>query len=307
MSEFIGNLGIGNINSISLHNILNETVQVESRGNYSAFNPNDNSKGISFGIVQFNQQTGTLLELLERCYDSSELVFLGIFKKTPAELIKLDLSNMKEQFHEFGEFEAFKIQQDKLVIERYFIPAAQTALHLGMANEIELAVLFDISIQFGVEGMRKIAGYAGKKRQNYLDYAYLWRIANRADQLSHCNRRRVIINSKKLNMFRCFVRVMMSDFNIDIGFKGLQVLLFQNMINCVLHNKTNNPADLLLKQDGVFGMKTAQSLVMALESIGLGGSGIDCTIPLKHIGIIVDSYVEIVASEESIKNAHKNT
>jgi len=307
MSEFIGNLGIGNINSISLHNILNETVQVESRGNYSAFNPNDNSKGISFGIVQFNQETGTLLELLERCYRIDENKFIEIFKRTPAELINLDLSNMKEQFHEFGEFGAFKIQQDKLVIERYFIPAARTALNLGMANEIELAVLFDISIQFGVEGMKKIAGYAGKKRQNYLDYAYLWRIANRADQLSLSNRRRDIINSKKLNMFRCFIRVMMSEFNVDIGFKGLQVLLFQNMINCVLYNKTNNPADLLLKQDGIFGMKTAQSLVMALEFVGSSGSGIDCTIPLKHIGIIVDSYVEIVASEESIKNARKNT
>lgn len=86
MSEFIGNLGIGNINSISLHNILNETVQVESRGNYSAFNPNDNSKGISFGIVQFNQETGTLLELLERCSRIDENKFIEIFKRTPAGL-----------------------------------------------------------------------------------------------------------------------------------------------------------------------------------------------------------------------------
>jgi len=300
MSEFIDNLGILNINSISLHNILNETVQTESRGNYSAFNPNDNGKGISFGIVQFNQQAGTLLELLERCYDSSELVFLGIFKKTPVELIKLNLSNMKEHFHEFGEFEAFKIQQDKLVIERYFIPAARTALRLGMANEIELAVLFDISIQFGVEGMKKIVGYAGSKKQNYLDYQHLWRIANRADQLSHCNRRRDIINSAKLNKFRCFIRVMMSDFNVDIGFKGLQVLLFQNMINCVLYDKLNDPSEFLLKQDGIFGTKTRLSAMKAFESVPLGSVS-------TYIGSIVDSYIKIVSNEESIKNARKNT
>lgn len=307
MSEFIDSLGIENINSISLHNILNETIQTESRGNYSAFNPNDNGKGISFGIVQFNQQTGTLLELLERCHWINKNKFMEIFKKTPADLIKLDLSGMKKQFQEFGDFEAFKIQQDKLAIEHYFIPTARTALRLGMANEIELAVLFDISIQFGVEGMKKIVGSAGRKKQNYLDCAYLWRIANRADQLSHCNRRRDIINSKKLNMFRCFIRVMMSDFNIDFGSIGLHVLLFQNMINCILYNTTNDPSDLILKQDGVLGMKTAQSLIMALEFVGSSGSGIDFTIPPKHIGIIVDSYVEIVSNEESTKNARKNT
>lgn len=306
MSEFIDSLGIGNINSISLHNILNETIQTESRGNYSAFNPNDNNKGISFGIVQFNQQTGTLLELLERCYNSSELVFLNIFKKTPAELIKLDLSNMREQFHEFGEFEAFKIQQDKLAIERYFIPSARTALHLGMANEIELAVLFDISIQFGVEGMKKIVGYAGNKKQNYLDYQHLWRIANRADQLSHCNRRRDIINSKKLNMFRCFIRVMMSDFNNNIGSNKLATLLFQNMINCILYNKLNNPIDLLLKQDGIFGHKTANSCLSVGELFGSRESELDEALSNGLIETIIDSYVEIIANEESVKNAQKN-
>lgn len=310
MSSFFDSINPTDINLVSYNKIIRATINTESRGSYSAFNPNDNNNGISFGIIQFNQKSGTLLKLLERCQEVSPGYFYSIFFKSPTDLIDLDLSGMKEEFRVLGSYFEFQLQQDKIMLEDYFLPSARTALQLGLGSELELAILFDISVQFGVEGMKKIVGYAGKQSSNYLDFPYIHRIATRADALSHCFRRRNIINSYKLNKFRCFIRVGYEDFNIENERSGIDIFLFQNMLNCILYNRMNDPKEFLLKQDGIFGMKTLRTCQQVSRILGFQEDEIESlnqTISFKLIGSVVDGYIEIVSDEESLKNEKKDT
>lgn len=309
MSHFFESISMKNINTISYQNIVRTTIRAESGGSYTAFNPNDNGKGISFGIIQFNQRTGTLLKLLQRCQFINPDVFYNIFKRSAIDLIKLDMSGMKKEFAEFGSHFAFQLQQDKIILEDYFLPSMKAAIELGLGSELELAILFDISVQFGVEGMRKIVGYAGSPKSNYLDFPYIHRIASRADHLSLSSRRRDIINSNKLNMFRCFVSVGYEDFNIENGSSGIDIFLFQSMLNCVLYNKTNNPNEFLLKQDGIFGIKTLRTCQQTSRIFGFSEEEIESlnsNISFKLIGEVVDTYVGIVSDHESARNEKKN-
>ena len=47
---------------------MDRTARFESGRRYDAWNADDNGHGVSFGLVQFNQQVGTLPTLLQRMH-----------------------------------------------------------------------------------------------------------------------------------------------------------------------------------------------------------------------------------------------
>src|SRR5258706_499414 len=59
--------------------LIDYTARNEGGGNYSAWNPNDNGAGVSFGLIQFNQKRGSLPTLMQRMHDKDPAKFDQIF------------------------------------------------------------------------------------------------------------------------------------------------------------------------------------------------------------------------------------
>ena len=135
--------------------------------------------GLSFGFLQFNQNAGSLGELLKRMQETDPQTFKEIFK-FPDELIEVtnrtkgrvqhertrrvqpvagaDLweEPWVSRFRQAGHHTPFQDVQLSYALDEYMDPAKETALDLGMTSERAHAIIFDRSIQHGPTGARNL-------------------------------------------------------------------------------------------------------------------------------------------------------
>lgn len=141
--------------------IIDITARHESGGDYSAWNPNDNGKGVSYGLIQFNQKVGSLPTLLKFMHEVDSQRFVEVFDWAALCLIDTGwvratdkLGMLKDAFVEAGKWPAFQKAQRQLVRKGYFEPAAKCLEIFELYSERAHAMVFDIAVQFGVGGLR---------------------------------------------------------------------------------------------------------------------------------------------------------
>lgn len=134
----------------------------EGGKDWGAWNPNDNGRGVSFGRWQFNQMGG-LHALLVRMYAADPQRFLFIFGPSTTDLLnvsklrKMDFNTyeMRNAFVNASRNEVFQQCQVAEVVESYVKPAAKLAIEHVPSTWTWLALLVDVSIQYGVGGCNK--------------------------------------------------------------------------------------------------------------------------------------------------------
>jgi len=135
----------------------------ESGGDYSAWNPDDNGHGVSFGLIQFNQRAGSLPELLRRMYEADPKAFNACFGSAVADLLDSkwvrshDLSgpDWDWRFKLAGAVPAFQQAQRDLAREGYLEPAWKACQAVGLTSERAVAMAFDAAVQHGLGWTRK--------------------------------------------------------------------------------------------------------------------------------------------------------
>lgn len=159
--------------------IVKAVAEHESGGSYGAFNPDDRDRGISWGLLQFNQNSslGAVLkawkainasefyswaggesvgdDLLKRLLSDEKSVRLGI---------KLNTSEWTAKFKAAGKIPNVKIAQQMIAFRDYGKPLIGPVRGvLGLTNQT-LAVAFDRAIQQGPgrvkESLNEVAGKA---------------------------------------------------------------------------------------------------------------------------------------------------
>jgi len=190
--------------------VIEAVAATESGGRYDAINPDGEFKGrfgrdspyynrahvgLSFGLIQFTQDGGSLGELLDRMRGADVDSFRDALKLTvlpsgdeaqldlaadaliattgaagPRSLDTADGRSARVQpvlgrdlwedpwigfFRELGKVEAFNRIQRGLARQRYLDPIVEYARDLGLMTERGLAMLYDRSVQQGVSGGMK--------------------------------------------------------------------------------------------------------------------------------------------------------
>lgn len=149
--------------------------------------------GLSFGFLQFNQNAGSLGELLERMRKKDKETFDEIFKY-PEELLQVtnrphgEVKNGRSRrvqpvagedlwknpwvrrFRKAGNHAPFQDVQLEYALDEYMEPAKDLADDLGLESERAHAMLFDRSIQHGPSGARSLfeARYEDQKEHVFL-------------------------------------------------------------------------------------------------------------------------------------------
>lgn len=160
----------------------------------SRYNPGGGTHiGLSFGAWQGTQRGGTLGRMLQRMASKDRALFDQVFggSTAAAALLRVTTAGRRDMGHGRNErtqpvdgadlweapwtarftasatHEAFREAQREIADEQYLRDALETALHYGFTDQAAIAVLFDISIQFGVGGMRtrvrRALGRAGRQ------------------------------------------------------------------------------------------------------------------------------------------------
>lgn len=153
--------------------LIDLVAHVESGGDYSKWNHDDNGAGVSWGLIQFNQQKGSLGELIHRMMEADHEVFLDAFVRSPFDLVRkspgvgvweidraavraMDLSGFENEFRTLGEHPPFQAIQRDLAREEYFEPAAKLCAKHGLESERAHAMAFDVAVQYGPGGLAKM-------------------------------------------------------------------------------------------------------------------------------------------------------
>lgn len=199
----------------AIQKIVDCTIARESGGNYAAMNLDGEFKGkfdrvwlerhgkkhpasgkchigLSFGIIQFTQDGGSLGKLLQRAAKKNPDRFKQVFGPTWQELLEvvttpgksgfsqrklrgprvrkvrvpIDENEMAERdlwekpwtdkFKRFGKIPEFQAVQRELAIEEYLLPILPTLKEKGWLSEKAVAVAFDGAVHSGVGGMRSV-------------------------------------------------------------------------------------------------------------------------------------------------------
>lgn len=179
--------------------IIDRTARTEGNGRYDAWNPNDVGHGVSFGLIQFNQDVGGLPNLMRAMHERNPTKFNEIFggnaalMRDPARVRAADLNRPEiksAMLRAARDPEMQQVQRDQAKTE-YYDPAQRAGARHGITSERGLAMLFDASVQLGVGGMtsrlnRAAAGGGG-------EMAILTRFAASADSVEHAGGRRTHI------------------------------------------------------------------------------------------------------------------
>ena len=135
--------------------------------------------GLSYGAWQAAQEPGALGKLLLYMYSDDPELFTEIFLY-PDELLQVTRAKGKREgrrsprtqkvkdydlwthpwisrFREAAEHEVFRKSQRRWVSDNYLDPAIEVAKSVGFKSAADLAVAFDIAIQFGPGYLRKRA------------------------------------------------------------------------------------------------------------------------------------------------------
>jgi LysM repeat protein len=186
--------------------IIDRTARVEGGGRYDAFNPNDNGHGISFGLIQFNQKSGSLPTLLKDMHAKDPARFNDVFGPHAHDLLSesfvrsanLNTPDLRARFQQAGQVPAFQQAQRDLARREYFEPAQRMARAHGIQSERGVAMLFDASVQMGAGGAERrlrdaAAGGGG-------EHAVLERFAAAADRVTGAHHRRTnLLNDPTLS------------------------------------------------------------------------------------------------------------
>ena len=179
--------------------VIDHTAINEGRGKYDAWTANDNGHGVSYGLVQFNQDVGSLPTLMKKMNESNPELFEHYFgAQTPNMLdehfvrtANLNDPDIKERMLEAARDPEFQQVQRDVAKEGYFdfIPE-QSQKYMGVAtpSERSVAMLFDSNIQNGPQGtsnlLKEAARAGGTEREIML------RFAGMADATRYSNNRR---------------------------------------------------------------------------------------------------------------------
>lgn len=132
--------------------------QIEGRGNYDAWNSNDNGYGISFGIIQFNQRAGSLLELFRRMHRADSDLWYSIFGREEGDLLisngmrrlNLNQPKYKNGIMKTAQYAKYRAVQDALTKEWYWDVALAELESVGKNLSFEWrALMFSAVVQFG--------------------------------------------------------------------------------------------------------------------------------------------------------------
>ena len=156
----------------------------EYRGRFGASHPayRHHHIGLSYGIVQFTQESGNLGRLLEMMRDRDETAFRQIFGTDADELIQIttaagppssespDGRSARTQpvdghdlwdaygttrFRQAGQVTAFQAAQNELAASAFLDPMIGFAGDLGLDTDRALTMVVDRSVQMGVAGARQ--------------------------------------------------------------------------------------------------------------------------------------------------------
>ena len=172
----------------SADRIIEYTARTESGGRYDAWNPDDNGRGVSYGLIQFNQKVGTLPEVLRDMRAANPARFDAIFGKyasgmaTPSWVRAANLNDPAIATYSRGVLTGgamyhasrepdFQAVQRAWAKSGYFDPSVQAAQAVGLKSERAMAMLFDTSVQWGdaqmrtflVQALRSFSGQASEK------------------------------------------------------------------------------------------------------------------------------------------------
>jgi len=148
---------------MNLERMLDIIARFESNGDFGAWNPNDNGRGISFGKFQFSQRGG-LHGLLVRMHKTDAIHFIECFgSSTP---LLLDLRSLREmklndpgwkfRFQQAAKHPDFQRCQLEEAVESYAKPAAKLCQEHGLKSFLWLALVTDSCVQYGVGGCKRL-------------------------------------------------------------------------------------------------------------------------------------------------------
>jgi hypothetical protein len=163
-----------------IRDLMEVTAKHESGDEgYTAYTRNDVGQGISYGRFQFNQVQGNLGFVLKEMHRKDPKTFLdhtfGRGQDAKARLLFAQLSAANQSVRRRGELArrlnrpewrarlqrlgrepAFQAVQDEVAARIYMTSAVRLARAFGLRSEKALALLFDMCIQHGDGGTRRM-------------------------------------------------------------------------------------------------------------------------------------------------------
>lgn len=154
-----------------IHRLIDLTARVESGGDYSKWNPDDNGHGPSFGLIQFNATVGSLGKLIVMMREAKPEWWVLLFADSspPLEPGNQDHakawgqavaagspSYWKALLQLSGQVPIWQQCQRQLAREEYFDPAARLCARFGLTSERAHAMAFDVAVQYGVAGLERM-------------------------------------------------------------------------------------------------------------------------------------------------------
>lgn len=151
--------------------LIDLTARVESGGDYSKWNPDDNGHGPSFGLIQFNATVGSLGKLIVMMREAKPEWWVLLFADSspPLEPGNQDHakawgqavaagspSYWKALLQLSGQVPIWQQCQRQLAREEYFDPAARLCARFGLTSERAHAMAFDVAVQYGVAGLERM-------------------------------------------------------------------------------------------------------------------------------------------------------
>lgn len=149
---------------MTLERMMDIIAQFESNGDFGAWNPNDNGRGISFGKFQFSQRGG-LHGLLVRMHKADPKIFSAKFGAQGSRelldrntLLKMNLNDgrWKVWFQSAAHVPIFQRCQLEEAVESYAKPAANLCQEHGLKSFLWLALVTDSCVQYGVGGCKRL-------------------------------------------------------------------------------------------------------------------------------------------------------
>ena len=203
----------------------NKKIPRGERNKHSGFKPHRASKynptggfhiGLSYGAWQAAQEPGSLGTLLAAMNAADTATFGKVFV-APAELLIVTNAKGKrsgtrsprtqpvagadlwtqpwvDRFKRAGEHTPFQAAQRSWVAKHYLDPALETAARYNLNREGDIAVLFDVSIQFGPANMRKYVGRSGLKEGAVTTDKSIERVISALPK-GHASRRKSILKA----------------------------------------------------------------------------------------------------------------
>lgn len=157
-----------------LRNNVDKVVALISRneGGVTSINWNDAGSGISVGIQQCNQKAGSLPELLRRMHEDNPEKFNRIFGRYSSALLNENFvrhANFSPR-NELGRSMQMAVREPEFqrtqvkMVREHVVRSAETARQLGIKSTMGVALVADLTNQFGEAGAIKYLRQANYRR-----------------------------------------------------------------------------------------------------------------------------------------------